>query len=98
MAVGDVVNGLLAGNGVTLNFQPAIGVSCMITSCFGRTSSVNIGLTNSGGGGAVYTEFDDNSTTGGRNMCLVKIAITNSNYLTIYTIYTGAGYSGIQIQ
>ena len=59
MAVGDVVNGLLVGSPAVLNFQPAAGVECMITSCFGRNSPVNIYLTNSGAGGQVYTEFDD---------------------------------------
>jgi len=98
MAVGDVVNGILAGSGVSLNFQPAAGVECVIFSCFGRTTTVNIGLTNSGGGGAVYTEFDDSVNLGARNMCNVKIAITNSNYLTVYSSATGSGYSGIQIK
>jgi hypothetical protein len=98
MAPGDVINGTGTA-GVTLNFQPAVGVEVVLTSFavvnewVALTDGVNIGKVFLTGDGS----FPASSLIG--NSGGSKLCITNSNYLQI----NGSGgnapqYSGLQIK
>lgn len=94
MAVGDIVNATQAGGG--FHFQPAVGVSIMITAVIGSSTTVAAGLssdsiTNS------QTYISNSTNNGNKNSLNVKIGITNSVYLYYYG-NSNTGYTGIQIQ
>lgn len=94
MAVDDVVNGIGAANTI-LDFQPAAGVECVITSVFFDSAGMS--------GPSLYngsTEALPNSTT--VTQAYVPIAgrlfINNTNYLRMRATGSGRsnGYSGVQ--
>jgi len=96
MAVGDVVADYYTA---ATDFQPASGVSIVITTLFGITTSSRLkgrgdidtassNLQFGTGGG-----INDNTVTKWQGY-LFKLAITNSAYLN----FTESGFSGIQIQ
>lgn len=91
MAAGDIVSGLATGGG-TLNFTPAAGVEIMLLSVASH-SYVRFGLYN----GAIFGGCQGTASNGGWEMANVKIGITNTNYLQIYSD-TDRSYSGIQIK
>ena len=93
MAIGDIINGIGA-NTTSLTFTPAAGVEIIIfQASAGDTPYIHLsnGVTRS----QIYASYS--GTTGlGR---LVKIGITNTNYLQIDAGTAEAGsYSGIQIK
>ena len=90
MAVGDMVSGFSATSTV-LNFQPAVGVSVMITSIGGVT--VWSLLTD----GTITTGYTTQTESGGKQ-ANVKIFINNSLYLRIDSTSYNNTYTGIQIQ
>jgi hypothetical protein len=89
MASGDVVNGVGAVN-TAINFQPAVGVECCITSAVVNTEWIR--LTD----GVEYGDMFYNSSL---ELSNCKIMITNTNYLNIKADGTESGsYTGIQIK
>ena len=94
MAVGDIVSSIHNAIGA-FTFQPAATVEIICLSFQGGTSVFQIGLTD--GANTAYAQFDDNTSTGGRN-AFGKHGITNTNYLYIETNVNAAGFSGIQIK
>ena len=97
MVVGDVVSGQSTAAGVSVTFQPAVGVEVAITSFFGGTSSFYIALSD-GVLNSVVNMNDSSNTVGQRNPCNIKMMINNSLYLLTYANSYPAGYSGIQIK
>tara|TARA_R110000751_G_scaffold8327_1_gene33174 strand:+ start:407 stop:676 length:270 start_codon:yes stop_codon:yes gene_type:complete len=89
MAVGDIVNGF-GGNGVRLDFQPAVGISILISAVGGSTNA--FGLTN----GVVDSDIKG-STSFPSNLSNMKFFINNTNYLYA-VIGNYRSYTGIQIQ
>ena len=91
MAVGDIVNNVGAVN-TLLTFQPAVGVSILITSSGGNSNTVRI--TN-----GVVTSLVGNATLASNFLSNYKLFINNTNYLYIDPVATyGCFYSGIQVQ
>jgi hypothetical protein len=90
MVVGDVVNdvGVI---GVTLTFQPALGVSIMISVAQNYSNFIQI--TDGVNTGVLY-----HGTQGYVDTANVKIMINNTNYLSILSAADSSVYTGIQIQ
>lgn len=88
MAVGDIVNGI-RNDGSDLVFQPAIGVSIMITA--GCSRGQWISATNGVVSAVIYESNKMVEVS-------MKLMINNTNYLTLPTDADGEFYSGIQIQ
>ncbi len=97
MAVGDVVNGINAASG-TFNFQPAVGVECVILTCSGGNTSMGNGITNGTAVSRTDYSFSGTSAQGGRNPHNMKLCINNTNYLYTATNTYPSAYSGIQIK
>ena len=94
MAVGDYVNGVNATAGVGYyNFQPSSGVTIVVISAFPTGNSGNIGLTDG-------TRFASQTSANGNNFVNVRLVVTNTNYLRIYSSAgdstNSSCYSGIQ--
>ena len=92
MAIGDIVNGIIATFGSYVYFQPAANVEIMILSVGGKAVA-NAGLSN--GVTDAPLEVADGSYNRGSNC---KIGITNTNYLTLYGSTVAPSSSGIQIK
>ena len=98
MAVGDVINDVLPTSGAFDFFIPAAGVEIIIMSFSGNnTSSNQIGLAD-GVNPNSYSSFSYNTTVGSRNLYNLKLCITNTNYLVVYSNTGNTSYSGIQIK
>lgn len=105
MAVGDIINDVVAiANGATSDFQPAAGVSIIITHVAGGQGAHTQALAGlydgslfSGKGCATRT-----TTATNNNWNLWKMGITNTNYLRMNNNSAGStqnfSYSGIQIK
>lgn len=94
MALGDLINDVLATQLAFVYFQPAAGVEIIITSVLGDTSTY-MGLSNGTENGATLMA---NTSGSGTN---VKIGITNTNYLVLRSQGGGVyfpNYSGLQIK
>ena len=86
MVVGDVVNQITGLLSTQVTFQPALGVSVLVTSCI-----THIYITN----GSTTTA----SMTGtGITMGNLKWFIDNSIYIKYLTTVNGGAFSGIQIK
>tara|TARA_R110002049_G_scaffold161234_1_gene326732 strand:+ start:685 stop:975 length:291 start_codon:yes stop_codon:yes gene_type:complete len=96
MAVGDVVNGLVA-TGSAITFQPAAGVEVAIMS----TGSYNSWTQIYNGVQFAYvsgSNFPADGVAGGYAPN-IKLMINNTNYLRVLSNATGgAFYTGIQIK
>ena len=90
MAIGDIVSGVGVA-GVTLTFQPAVGVSVMISVA--QNYADMISLTDGVNSGYLY-----HGTQGYVQTANVKIMINNTNYLSIASAGNSSVYTGIQIQ
>ena len=95
MAVGDIISVFLGVGGTSRTYVPASGIEIVVTSAIVRHSTGNVGLQTAAGN--ANTDFDTNTSTGGRNPCNIKLGITNSTWLVLYAD-TGSGiaFSGIQ--
>jgi len=91
MAAGDIVSGIATGSGTT-NFQPSATTEIMLLSVASH-SYVRFGLYN----GVTFGGCQGTASGGGWEMANVKIGITNTNYLQLYSD-TDRSYSGIQIK
>jgi len=92
MAVGDIVNGIGTVAGADLSFQPAVGVTIMISAVGSNGSWFfldNGTISSHIGYGASSTDYTGSN---------IKFLINNTNYITITPNGTKAGYTGIQIQ
>lgn len=95
MAAGDVVSGMSAVNTV-LNFQPAAGVECVITSVFmsGIANYTYILMHDTASGGDA--EAGTFTSPAPMNM---KYFINNTRYLKMYAIAGGrTAFTGIQLK
>ena len=91
MAIGDPVNGIGPINSV-FNFQPAVGVTILITQTGGNAQSVRV--TN-----GVIESFVGNMPLAANFLTNYKMFINNTNYLSIDAVaVVGNSYSGIQVQ
>tara|TARA_B110000263_G_C14931717_1_gene339536 strand:- start:151 stop:444 length:294 start_codon:yes stop_codon:yes gene_type:complete len=95
MAVGDIISVFLGVGGTTRSYVPAAGIEIVVTSAFVRHTTGNVGVQTSAG--SASTDFDLNTSSGGRNPCNIKVGITNLTWLILYAD-TGSGiaFSGIQ--
>ena len=89
MAIGDIVNGIAIS--ANLDFQPAVGVSVMISHAVSFGGSVEIGFTN----GVIFAYIGAYSYGTPTNS---KIMVNNTNYLRCLSTASGSSYSGIQIK
>jgi len=96
MAVGDVVSGQASATNVAIDFQPAAGVTCIVTSFHGAGNSTWLSLYD--GALTSLTQFSDGANHGSRNICNLKIAINNTRYFRGVSNGYPAGFTGIQIQ
>lgn len=94
MAIGDVISQTWVAGAVS--FVPAAGVEIMVLSGFGRTTTVSFGIDD--GVRSAYTDFDENTSIGGRNSGNIKIGITNTHWLYLNGSSAGVGFTGIQIK
>ena len=96
MAVGDVVNAIGANNAI-LDFQPAVGVECVITMTSGGNTTVIGQLYNGTLTATSVSQYTLGAYTGMQN---IKLFINNTTYLRI--VAGGAGqfnsYCGMQIK
>ncbi len=93
MAVGDIISDATIKNSY-VNFQPAAGVEVILTSVFGNSDGV-VSIQN--GVLTGYSQF----VTGSKNFNSgfnVKIGVTNSVFVGIYSTGDDGGYTGIQIK
>ena len=90
MAVGDVVNQIQTA-GTYLDFQPAAGVQCVVTSAFGSTAQFGLynGTTFTGTATAATIETIMTNT---------KIFINNTNYFRFNQVATNVCFTGLQIK
>ena len=95
MAVGDIIAVFLGVGGTTYSYVPAAGVEIVVTSALVRHTTGNVGVQTSAG--SASTDFDINTSVGGRNPCNIKLGITNSTWLILYAdTGSGTAFSGIQ--
>jgi len=93
MAVGDVVSATYAGAN---NFQPAVGIECIILHANLVGGAGNFGLTDGVNVGAQYMgNWQNVNNFGLGGMLIARIPINNTVY---FTSTTSGGYSGIQIK
>ena len=89
MAAGDIINGLTV-SGTPVNFQPAVGVSILITTAVSWLTSTL--LTD----GAIVGYISNSGSNGEQRM--TKLFINNSIYLQLFGSVNGQSYTGIQIK
>ena len=91
MALDDVVNGI-SGSNTAIDFQPAAGVECVITSVYRDASGTGFGLYD---GTTLSSDIPAASSTDALSM---QIFINNTRYFRIEA--TGAAsntaYTGVQ--
>ena len=95
MAVGDFVNNQSITS--SLNFQPASGVTVMITHCGVWSNYVYLGTTSSSSivfqpNSYTYTQASAPTSTGSK-----KFFINNTNYILLSADGTGCFYCGVQV-
>ena len=92
MAVGDVINDVGPSPATAYFFQPSVGTEIMVFAVIGGSgtgsASINYGIGTTGA-------FSSNE---GNNGLVVKIGITNSTYLFLYSGLVLPAWSGIQIK
>ena len=95
MVAGDVVNAAVA-NTTVFSFQPAVGVSVVVTSLMAEASTAPEYMSLTDG---VNIGFVDIGTVGnfGR-MTNTKFMIDNNVWITFKTAGLGGSFSGLQIQ
>jgi len=98
MVAGDVVSDVLPATAAFAYFVPAANVEIMIMSFAGNnTSSNQIGLADGVNPDSIAS-YSYNTTVGDRNTYNLKLCITNTNYLIIFSNTGNPSYSGIQIK
>tara|TARA_R110000823_G_scaffold247348_1_gene371151 strand:+ start:223 stop:510 length:288 start_codon:yes stop_codon:yes gene_type:complete len=95
MAVGDIISITYADGGAT-SFVPAAGIEIMVTAGLGRTTTVAFGIND--GVDVAWSDFDENTSIGGRNSANIRIGITNTYFLYLNGNSDGVGFTGIQIK
>jgi|TARA_R110002110_G_scaffold98364_1_gene251815 hypothetical protein len=95
MAVGDVISATYVDGGAT-TFVPAAGIEIMVTAGLGRNTSVSFGI--SDGTITAYSDYDENTSIGGRNAGNIKLGITNTYYVYFNGNSGNVGFTGIQIK
>tara|TARA_R110000751_G_scaffold282879_1_gene386161 strand:+ start:229 stop:531 length:303 start_codon:yes stop_codon:yes gene_type:complete len=91
MAIGDTINGILAGAGAVHNFQPAVGAEIIITFVAGYGTAY-VGHSN-----GVLRSYNSMISTNG-SLSNIKCGITNTIYLSIESSVNPVSYSGLQIK
>jgi len=95
MAVGDIINGKLANSNNWAYFQPSSGTEIIITGVFAGDGTVQLfGMYDGTDLGYGRIGYSGNFSING----MQKIGITNTNYLSTYSVNTHSYYSGIQIK
>jgi hypothetical protein len=97
MVAGDIVSAITAGSiGVVSYFQPAANVEIVVlfvpSNGLGRYGIYD--GTNNAIGYSGYNAANGSGTNGSP----IKVGITNSVYLYVFSDSSNAGYSGIQIK
>ena len=90
MTAGDVVNGISSAN-TTLDFQPAAGVECVITSVGREATNTGFGLYDG-------TTLASDTPAANLNTRKMKLWINNTRYFRIEATgaATNGSYTGIQ--
>lgn len=92
MAVGDVISDVTAV--LTSTFQPAAGVEVMITFAIGGNIG-QTGLTDGVNTSFTYAQFNTGTFP---SSAVLKLGITNTNYLWQTNNFNTVMYSGIQMK